>query len=167
MLLWIVLAVAFVYLDQITKYLAVIFLKGGDSFPFIKGVFHFTYVENRGAAFGILKDQRWVFMVISSLAIVALSIYFYKHRMESKLQNTAITMMIAGGIGNMIDRVALGYVVDFLDFTLIKFAVFNVADSFVCVGVGLFVLYLILTMVKDEKATRAEKNAAESKDEQS
>ncbi len=159
MILWILAIVAFVYLDQMTKYLAVIFLKGEPSFPIIKEVIHFTYVENRGAAFGMLKDHRWVFMVVSTVAILALIAYLILHRKESVLQSVALSMLIGGGIGNMIDRIGLGYVVDFIDFTLIDFAVFNVADSFVCVGVGLLLLYLIKSMIvisKEEKAAKAE-----------
>ena len=159
MILWILAIVAFVYLDQMTKYLAVIFLKGEPSFPIIKEVIHFTYVENRGAAFGMLKDHRWVFMVVSTVAILALIAYLILHRKESVLQSVALSMLIGGGIGNMIDRIGLGYVVDFIDFTLIDFAVFNVADSFVCVGVGLLLLYLIRSMIvisREEKAAKAE-----------
>ncbi|MBR2371046.1 MAG: signal peptidase II [Clostridia bacterium] len=156
MFVWILLIIAFVYLDQITKYLAVIFLKALDTFPLIQDVFHLTYVENRGAAFGMLSNHRWVFMIISTVGIIALSIYMFYNRRESKLQNTALSMIIAGGIGNMIDRIALGYVVDFFDFTLINFAVFNVADVFVCVGCGLEVLYMLILLVKSYKETKAE-----------
>lgn len=159
MFVWILLIIAFVYLDQITKYLAVIFLKTVDTFPLLQDVFHLTYVENRGAAFGMLSNHRWVFMIVSTVGIIALSIYFAYNRRESRLQNTALSMIIAGGIGNMIDRIALGYVVDFFDFTLINFAVFNVADIFVCVGCGLEVLYMIMMLVKSYKETVTDGNA--------
>lgn len=163
MLVMILLVIAFIYLDQLSKYLAVIYLKGGESFPIIKNVLHLTYVENEGAAFGMLKDHRWIFMIISSVAIIGLFVYLVKNYKASRLQSVALTMIIAGGIGNMIDRVALGYVVDFIDFTLINFAIFNVADSFVCVGVGLLILYLIMTLKKEHDAAKtaaAEKTTA-------
>ena len=143
--------VGVIFLDQITKWLTVINLDLYESFPLIKDVFHFTYSQNTGAAFGILKDHRWVFMVISVFAIVALSVFLWKNRRGDKLLCVALCMIIGGGIGNMIDRCLLGYVIDFLDFTLIDFAIFNVADSFVCVGVGLFILVLVLEMVKEYK----------------
>lgn len=160
MLVMILLIIAFIYLDQLSKYLAVIYLKGGESFPIIKNVLHLTYVENEGAAFGMLKDHRWIFMIISSVAIIGLFVYLVKNHKASRLQNVALTMIIAGGIGNMIDRVVLGYVVDFIDFTLINFAIFNVADSFVCVGVGLLIIYLLMTLKREHDAEKASKSAA-------
>lgn len=162
MLLWTLLIIAFVYLDQMSKYLAVIFLKGEASFPLWQDVLHLTYVENRGAAFGMLKDHRWVFMIISTVAIIGLIAYLSFHHKDGKLQSLSFSMMIAGGIGNMIDRIVLGYVIDFIDFTLIDFAVFNVADSFVCVGVGLLMICLIIETVKsykEEKRSKLEKLA--------
>ena len=149
MFVWAMIIVGVIFLDQITKWLTVINLDLGESFPLIENVFHFTYVQNRGAAFGILKDQRWVFLIISTVAIVAMFIMLWKSRKDSKLLCIAISMIIGGGIGHMIDRCLLGYVIDFLDFTLINFAVFNVADSFVCIGVGLFILELIFEMKKE------------------
>ena len=159
MLVMILLIIAFIYLDQLSKYLAVIYLKGGESFPIIKNVLHLTYVENEGAAFGMLKDHRWIFMIISSVAIIGLFVYLVKNHKASRLQNVALTMIIAGGIGNMIDRVVLGYVVDFIDFTLINFAIFNVADSFVCVGVGLLIICLLMTLKREHDAEKASKSA--------
>lgn len=142
-------------LDQLTKYLAVAHLKPIGSYPLWRGVLHLTYVENRGAAFGMLADSRWVFMVISSIALSALLVYFYffaKH--YTYLGCIALGMIISGGIGNMIDRTALGYVVDFIDFTLINFAVFNFADTIVCVGAGLLVLAILLDGDGKKKETR-------------
>ncbi len=151
-------------LDQLTKWLAVVCLQGQASFPLWKGVLHFTYVENTGMAFGMLKDHRWVFMVFSTIAIVALSVYLFRFRPEGKWMQISMAMIIGGGIGNMIDRIFLGYVVDFIDFTLINFAVFNVADSFVCVGAGIMILCLVLDLIKEIKAERAKKEAANSEE---
>lgn len=150
-------------LDQITKVFAVSFLADRGSVDVIPGVFRFTYVENRGAAFGSFSDQRWVFMVISTVAIIALLIYLWKFRPDSILACSALSMIIGGGIGNMIDRVFLGYVVDFLDFCAFPnlwIWVFNIADAFVCVGAGMLILYLVLEMVKDFKAEKAKKLSA-------
>lgn len=149
-----------IILDQLTKWLAVKFLMPIDTCPLIKNVLHLTYVENTGAAFGMLKDQRWVFIVISTVAIIAFLAYLYLGHAENMLYAVSISMIISGGIGNMIDRLALGYVVDFIDFRLINFAVFNGADSFVCVGAGLLILALILDLIKEYKAEKEQKAKA-------
>ena len=157
MFLWIAIMVLAVFLDQLTKYLTVLCLKPIDTLPIIEDVIHLTYVENPGAAFGMMKDQRWLFMVVSSVAIVALLIYLFKKKTQHWMENLAIAFIVGGGIGNMIDRVILGYVVDMIDFRLIDFAVFNVADSFVCVGAGLLMLYIILSGVQEYKEEKARK----------
>lgn len=165
MFLWIAIMVLAVFLDQLTKYLTILFLKPVDTLPIIEDVLHLTYVENTGAAFGMMKDQRWLFMIVSTVAIIALLIYLFKKKTQPKLENLAIAFIVGGGIGNMIDRVLLGYVVDMIDFRLINFAVFNVADSFVCVGAGLLMLYIILSGVKEYKEEKARKLAlAEGED---
>ena len=159
---WIIVIVALVAVDQVTKLMAVHLLTPGNSVDVIPGVFRFTYVENRGAAFGMFSEHRWVFMVLSTVAIVALLIYLWKFRPDSTLACMAISMIIAGGIGNMIDRIVLGYVIDFLDFCAFPelwMWVFNVADVCVCVGGGLLVLWLIMSIISDYKKDKAEKAA--------
>ena len=140
-----------IILDSLSKLLTVTFLKPVGSVPVIKDVLHLTYVENRGAAFGMLADSRWVFLIFSSLAIAAIIFYLYTGRADTKLLSIGLSMIAGGGIGNMIDRLSLGYVVDFIDFTLIDFAVFNIADSFVCVGAGLMVLALLIEIINEGK----------------
>ena len=159
MFIWLAIIAVTVFLDQITKYLTIFYLKPIDTLPLIRDVIHLTYVENTGAAFGMMKDSRWVFMVISSVAIVGILVYLFWKKPTSKLECLSLSFIVGGGIGNMIDRTLLGYVVDMIDFRLINFAVFNVADSFVCVGAGLLILYLILDMVKASKAEKAAKLA--------
>lgn len=146
-----------IFLDQITKWLSVKFLSKVVTVPIIKNVIHLTYVENRGAAFGMFKDQRWVFMTTSTVMIVGLLLYLYLGFAENKLYEVSIAMIISGGIGNMIDRIALKYVIDFIDFRLINFAVFNGADSFVCVGAGLLVLALVKDIIKESKELKESK----------
>lgn len=143
MLYGIIFIIISVLLDRITKQLAVKFLVPIDSFPIIEDVLHFTYLENTGAAFGSLKNARWVFLAISTIAIIALLVYMIKVKPKSRLLVTGLSFIVGGGIGNMIDRVINGYVVDFIDFRLINFAIFNVADSFVCVGAALTVIYVL------------------------
>ena len=150
-----------IFLDQLSKWLTVINLGLGETFPLIKDVFHFTYVRNTGAAFSMFNepDERWIFMSISSVSLIALSVYLWKKRNGSKVLGVALSFIIGGGIGNMIDRCALKYVIDMLDFRLINFAIFNVADSFVCVGVGLFALAVILEEIEEVKKAKAAKLA--------
>ena len=144
-------------LDQLTKYLAVEFLKPIETYPLWKGVLHFTYLENTGAAFGMLSNHRWVFMIFSGVAIVGVSIYLFRFCREGKWVKVALAMIVGGGIGNMIDRIALGYVVDFVDFTLIHFAVFNVADSFVSVGAVMLAIWFVRAMVLEYRNGKTKK----------
>lgn len=169
MLVWLMIIAGVIALDQLTKWLTVINLDLGETVPLIENVLHFTYVRNTGAAFSMFSepDQRWIFMTVSTVAIVALSVYLWRNRKGSKLLCIALSFVIGGGIGNMIDRCLLKYVIDFIDFRLINFAVFNIADSFVCVGVGLFALQVILeeiTEMKKEKAAKLAHASAEAKD---
>lgn len=152
-----------VFLDQLSKWLVVKFLKPIGDLPLIQGVFHFTYSENPGAAFGMLKDDRWVFMTFSTVMILAMLIFlFYPKNGASRLFSAAMATVVAGGIGNMIDRIALEYVVDFLNFKLINFAIFNVADSFVCVGAGLMMLSVILEILEESKKKKEKQENKES-----
>ncbi|MGN1047248.1 MAG: signal peptidase II [Eubacteriales bacterium] len=151
MILSIIILIAAIFLDQITKWLAVLFLKEIDTLPLIKNVLHLTYLENTGAAFGILKNNRWIFLVVSAVAIVALLFYLAKFRPKNKWLLIGLSFIVGGGIGNMIDRLLLGYVIDFIDFRLINFAVFNVADAFVCIGAVLVIIYVFFFSEKESK----------------
>ena len=168
MLVWLMIIAAIIVLDQLSKWLTVINLDFGETFPVIEGVFHFTYVRNTGAAFSIFNkpDQRWIFMSVSSVAIIALFVYLWMNRKGSKLLCFAMSLIIGGGIGNMIDRCILKYVIDMLDFRLINFAIFNVADSFVCVGVALFAFAAVreeIKLIKKEKVAKELAKTEEAK----
>ncbi|MBR2926250.1 MAG: signal peptidase II [Clostridia bacterium] len=146
-----------VLLDQLSKWLAVVFLQAQPSVPLWREVLHLTFHTNKGAAWGILADNRWVFMVFSTVAIVGILYYVLRYRPKNPMLLVSLSMIAGGGIGNMIDRIFLGYVIDFIDFTLIDFPIFNIADSFVCVGAGMMMLYLVLDIVREYKKERAEK----------
>lgn len=135
--------IAAVVLDQWTKALVVAHVQPVGSIPLIENILHLTYVENRGAAFGMLANHRWVFMVLSTASILLLLFWLLRERPKSKWITVAGALIIGGGIGNMIDRVLLGYVVDFIDVRAIDFYVFNVADSFVCVGCGMILCWAL------------------------
>jgi len=154
-MIWnLLVVIGIVAIDRATKYLAVLYLKEIDTFPIISGALHLTYHENEGAAFGILREHRWIFMSISALTIVFLIAYIIKCSKQSRFICICLAMVAGGGIGNMIDRVMSGYVVDFIDFRLINFAVFNGADSFICIGSALLLIYLIYSMIKEAKEKR-------------
>ncbi len=154
--LYIAIVAIGIALDQLTKWLAVVFLKSVSTVPIIKGVLHLTYLENTGAAFGMFNkpEQRWIFLTVSTVAILAMVFYLFSGLCEGRLAGIALAMLISGGIGNMIDRLLMGYVVDFIDFRLIHFAIFNGADTFVCVGAGLLILALIFDMIDERKERR-------------
>lgn len=142
-------------LDQLTKLLAVKYLEPVSTVPIIKDVLHLTFVTNDGMAFGMLDDKRWIFMSVSVIMIAVLCYLLYTGRLENKLYTVSVSMIISGGIGNMIDRIALGEVVDFVDFRLINFAVFNFADTIVCIGAGLLILALVTEIVRESKKEKS------------
>lgn len=172
MLVWLMIIAGIVFLDQLTKWLTVINLDLGESVTVIEGFFNFKYVRNTGAAFSMFDepDERWIFMTISTVAIIAMFIYLFKNRKGDRLLCVALSFIVGGGLGNMVDRTLLGYVVDFLDFIIwhtpegrpVHFATFNVADTFVCVGVGLFALAIILEEIRESKKEKAAKLAAQA-----
>ena len=146
--------------DQLTKWLAATFLKQVGTFPIIENVLHLTYHTNKGMAFGMLDTHRWVFMSVSTVTILALTALLYSGYVRAnKFYTVSLSLIISGGIGNMIDRVFLGYVIDFIDFRLIDFAIFNTADSFVCVGCALVILQIL---IGDLKASRTGKTGDHS-----
>lgn len=157
------IAIAVILLDQISKHFVCTNLKPVGSIPIIDGILNFTYVENTGAAFGILSDNRAVFMVISVLIIVLLSYIVVKFHGQSKLFDVCLGLIVGGGVGNMVDRAILGYVVDFIDFCAFDFWkwVFNIADSAVVVGCILAIIFVIF----DKKAATIGQKADESQTE--
>lgn len=159
-----------IILDQLTKFLVTKYMTLYQSIPLIKGFLHLTYTTNDGAAFGMMDGQRWVFIVVSTLAIIAFIAYLYLGHADNMLYAISLSMVISGGIGNMIDRLGFGFyvnpntglgeVVDFIDFCGIWDAIFNGADSFVCVGAGLLILALVIDLKKEYELEKAKKAAA-------
>ncbi len=188
MIVWLLVIAGVVLLDQGTKHLIMNFLDKDEPFVIIKGVFRFSYVENTGAAMGSFDDQRWIFMTVSIIGIVAMLIYLWKFRPKSKIACTALSMVIGGGIGNMVDRFFYkgtlpstegeNVVIDFLDFCLFGNEwfvnlfgfniwpwVFNVADAFVCVGAGILILWCIYSLIIEMRAEKAKKLALKAANE--
>ena len=143
----IVIILITIFLDQTTKYIAFVSLKDGSTINIIDNFFQLNFVQNSGAAWGILQNQRNFFIVLTALVIIGLASYVKLNKKLTKKSVTAIALVIGGAVGNLIDRVKMGYVIDFLDFKFgdfYDFPVFNVAD--VCIVVGTFLMaYLLLT----------------------
>lgn len=143
------------FFDQWTKSLAVKHLSDGTVIKLWPEVFHLTYVENTGAAFGMFKGHQGAFLAVSLLAL-CFFIYLYERipfEKHYRLLRIGVCVLAAGAIGNMIDRFFNGFVVDFFYFILIDFPVFNVADCFVCLSIAFFVI-LILFYYKEEDFNR-------------
>lgn len=154
-IIYIALCAVMVAADQITKYFASLYLPGTGEHRFIPFLFDLIYVENRGAAWGMFEDHRWVFMITTTVAIALMIFVLMKFATEHKAFCISLTMLLAGGIGNMIDRIFQGFVVDFLRFGFWKsFPVFNVADCFVVIGCAIMAVYIIFfdkTIIRDGK----------------
>lgn len=138
------ISLVIVVLDQWTKYLVVSKMELGESIPLIPGVFHLTSHRNMGAAFGILQNQRALFIVITIVVVVGIVVTLHRLGGKQPRVATALALVLGGAIGNFIDRVRTGEVVDFFDFTLIHFPIFNVADMAITIGVGLLLLDVFL-----------------------
>ena len=143
--LYVIATLLMIALDQIVKYWAFTSLKLQSSIPLIENVFHLTYVENRGAAFSLFAqlDSRWIFVSLAVGVTIAIFIVLRINYLQTGLGRWSLVLVAAGALGNAIDRVVHGFVVDLFDFRLINFPVFNVADIFICVGGALFVIYFM------------------------
>lgn len=146
-----IIVIVLILLDQISKFAAVKYLKPIGNFTVIEGTLDFTYVENRGAAFGIMQNHRWIFITVTLIITIALIIYKIKSRPQDKVLNTSLCLIISGALGNLIDRIFRGYVVDMLEVTFIEYPVFNVADCFVVTGAILLSIYIIFFYKEPEK----------------
>lgn len=146
-----VLMIVFIILDQYTKLLAVYYLKDQSAYPIISRVLEFNYLENRGAAFGMLQNQKWFFVFVAVIILGCIIYILFKAPTKKKYipLHILLTFIAAGAIGNMIDRMRLDYVVDFIYFKLINFPIFNVADIYVTCSTIILIL-LLLFYYKEE-----------------
>lgn len=149
---YLIFSILLIVFDQWTKHLAVAKLRGKEAFVLIDGVFELSYLENRGMAWGLLSGGRWLFLA-GTIVVLALIVYaFLKAPMTRRyrLLRFVLALVAAGAVGNMIDRMFNGYVVDFFSFVLINFPIFNVADCYVVVG-GILFIILFLFYYKEEE----------------
>ena len=148
-----IIAILALFIDQVTKWAVATYMTMGQSIPLIAGVFHLTSHRNRGAAFGILQNQRLFFIVVTSVVVVGILVYLRKIYREQKLLSYGLAFILGGALGNFLDRTVKGEVVDMLDFRLINYPIFNLADSFIVTGVMLVMIDTIIASKKDKKAS--------------
>ncbi len=165
----ILVSLALVGIDQLTKWLAVKFIKPVGSIPVVKfgdtEWINLTYCENTGMSFSLLEGQRFILIAVPIVLIALVEWYIFSGRAKDKKMMFALACLAGGGLGNLIDRIFLGYVVDFIDFRIINFAIFNFAD--ICAVLG-GIAFAIMMLIEDNKEEKAKKLAkAEKKDENS
>ena len=146
-----VLAIVFflILADQAIKFLVVSLMELGESIPVFAGIFHITYIENPGAAFGLFANQRLVFIVAGLLVIAAACLMYRRLMSEKAIIRWGVALLLGGAVGNLIDRLRIGGVIDFLDFRI--WPVFNIADIGICVGVALLMYALIYDTEKEKQ----------------
>lgn len=143
--------------DQATKFLTSKFIKPTGSLEIIKNILSLTYVENRGAAFGIMQNSRHIFIVITIILSAVIVYFLFFKKNESKLLNVSLTLILSGAVGNLIDRIFLGYVVDMIEVTFINYPVFNFADCCVVIGAVLFCIYVMFIYKEPKKEDKNDK----------
>lgn len=139
------IVVALVALDQIFKVLATRILPDIVPVAVVPHFIGFNYIHNYGAGFSILSGKVDFLIVVTAVALLAIAIGIFAKKFDNNIDEFSFVLILAGGIGNLIDRVVNGYVVDYLEFLFMEFPVFNFADILICTGVGLFVLNTIVT----------------------
>ena len=143
--MWLLLCLALIVLDQIAKWATVEWVAPVGSIPLIENVFHLSYVQNTGVAFGMLQGRFWLFTIVVVLATIGILWYFFaKTTADQKWMRLSLVMILAGALGNYIDRIFRGFVVDTFDFRWIGFWVFNLADTWITIGCVLLLLYVLL-----------------------
>ena len=156
-----ILTAALVVVDQIVKYLVRANIELGGSVPFLPCILDLTYVQNTGAAFSMLRSHTWVLTLTSAVVVLAVCALIVKGFFKNRLGLWSAALVLAGGMGNLIDRAVFGFVTDMFKTTFIDFAVFNVADCCITVGVPLLFLYVLLYVGKDEKKEDGADDAAQ------
>lgn len=155
-MIYVIIAAILVAADQITKFAIKHFISDGHTVNVINGVVNFIYVENRGAAFGIMQNTRWMLVAMTLFILIALIGYITFTKKRHPLLLSAASLIVAGGVGNLIDRVFFGYVTDFIHTVFMDFPCFNLADICVCVGGALLIIYLFLPEKSAQKGDRNE-----------
>ena len=143
MIFWFLMVVLIVGADQLLKFVVSSQMLKHESLTLIPDILNITYVENKGAAFSILSDYTWVLSILSVVFCIAIFLYILIKKPKNKLLMVSLIMIFAGALGNAIDRVFLGYVIDFIEVRFIDFPIFNLADISITVGAGILMVYEI------------------------
>lgn len=146
-----VMIIMIIAFDQITKYIAKSTLYPDKAIHFIDGFLEFRYAENTGVAFSMFSGGRWVFIILTFAVAIGMLVYMFTKAQNNLWLYWSLGVIVAGAIGNLIDRIFLGYVIDFINPTFVRFAVFNIADCAVTLGTVSLVAYLIFDIFKKEK----------------
>ena len=153
----IIISACAIALDQLTKWLIYFNLPIGEVAFGIDGLFEITHIRNDGMAFGLLDEHRWIFIVASIIGICVISVYLFRFSSDNRFTKIGLALVIGGGLGNMVDRIVLGEVVDMIHVTVFNDFfpyVFNVADSCVCVGVGMAIVGIVYDIIKEAKSKK-------------
>lgn len=151
MLTTILLSALLVMMDQLSKILVVGFLKERGSVEIVPGVLEFRYVENRGAAFSMLAGRQGFLIVVTAIALLACAYVLLFNKPKRRMDYYGLLLIFSGGLGNLIDRILNQYVVDFINFTFVNFAVFNLADIFVTAGFALLLVSALRQEIQERK----------------
>ena len=146
-----VLVAALIGIDQAIKYWAVEVLQPVGAMPLIPHVVELRFTYNQGMSFSLLSGQRWLLVGVTSVALVAVAYWLFFRCRSDRLRQAAFVLVLAGGIGNLIDRIVSGPVVDYINLLFMRFAIFNFADICICVGVGLWVLSIFFEECRKEE----------------
>ena len=154
-MLYVMLTILLIVIDQVVKFLVRANIPLGDSVPFLPHVLELTYVQNTGAAFSLLAEHTWILTLISVLVVIVMVIALWKKVLTHPLGVPAV-LVLSGGLGNLIDRIAFGYVTDMFRTLFMNFAVFNVADICITVGAVWLAVYVLFGYEKLEKKSKKE-----------
>lgn len=156
------LSAVLVFIDQIIKVVIQDWLMPIKDYPLWDGVLHLTYLENRGMAFGMMQNQKWLLIGVTTVVLLVLVAMVILEKVKSKPTLFTLAVIIGGGVGNLIDRVFRGYVIDYIYVKIINFAIFNFADICVTCGTAVLLAILLVDTIKEEKAAKAAKIAAKT-----
>ncbi len=148
-------ALVLIVLDQLIKIIVDANMMVSQSIPVIQDVLHFTYVQNEGAAFGIFQGQRWILVGVTSVVILGGIYLLAAKKLKSNFLIWSVALVIAGGVGNLIDRIFRHFVIDYIEVRLINFAVFNFADCCVVIGTIMIVCYLLFSELWEKKKIKS------------
>lgn len=152
-----IIAVVLVAIDQVIKNWAAETLTKGE-ISVIEDVLYLKYAENTGVAFSMFSDNRWILIGVTSIMLVAVLAFFLSGKVTEKLEIFSLSLLLSGGVGNLIDRISLGYVIDYIDVRIINFAIFNFADICICVGAFLLCVAVYFSDKKEKEEKIAKEN---------